>query len=149
MSHWIYIVCQLLTVAIGITMADIRCFCNLAHCVQTGYMCKSTGPNAACYSEHLGPRLSLDTSRHGCIERLSTELQPVCSESAEIFAAHNNHDQMNGGGRLPPPTRFPSLSCCQHDMCNYVKLEATFGDQRHINGSQNKGENPDLLPIWS
>ncbi|KAI1292810.1 BMP and activin membrane-bound inhibitor -like protein [Halotydeus destructor] len=116
----LFIQCQLLLALISTALGDIRCFCNLAHCTTSNYMCKSIGPRAACYSEYLGPTLSLESSRHGCVERLPSELQDICTLAASNVRSHVAADGRSQSSKLRLPSRFPSLTCCQQDMCNYV-----------------------------
>ena len=107
---------------------DVRCHCNQPACVRTGYMCKSRGPQAACFVEHSGfmnVDRSSDISRHGCIEMLPIEERTPCLDQAlETFAsqnggsvraghAHRHHKSGQNHGK--------SITCCLDDMCNYVK----------------------------
>ncbi|KAJ6224189.1 hypothetical protein RDWZM_002734 [Blomia tropicalis] len=119
---------------------DIRCHCNQPACVRTGYMCKSTGPQAACFVEHSGflnVDRSSDISRHGCIEMLPVEERTPCLDLALAnFASQNggNHNvhtrhQMHAGHRKLSHnigshnlrSSHKSIMCCLDDMCNYVK----------------------------
>lgn len=56
-------------------------------------MCKSTGPQAACFVEHSGfvnVHRSSDISRHGCIEMLPIEERTPCLDQAlDTFASQN------------------------------------------------------------
>lgn len=52
---------------------DIRCYCNLAKCVATGYMCRTARTQSGgCFSEvHNSNDKSV--ARHGCMELLQDE----------------------------------------------------------------------------
>lgn len=52
---------------------DIRCYCNLAKCVATGYMCRTARSHSGgCFSEvHNSNDKSV--ARHGCMELLQDE----------------------------------------------------------------------------
>jgi hypothetical protein len=124
---------------VATALGDTRCFCNLSQCVQTGYMCKSVGPNAACYSEYLGPKLS--DVHHGCIEKLPLKLHDICGQSAEVA-------RESGSQRLLP-SRFPSLLCCQNDMCNYVgKLDMNIMSQHQSNQSKDSYDQSSQAHSW-
>nr|CAD7404741.1 unnamed protein product [Timema cristinae] len=71
----------------------VRCFCNLAQCVMTSYMCKSQG--GGCFSDLTG-YLDVYKARHGCVEMLERERQQQCHSPR------------------------PPLLCCYKDMCNHV-----------------------------
>ncbi|KAF9805328.1 hypothetical protein SFRURICE_007571, partial [Spodoptera frugiperda] len=47
--------------------AGVRCYCNTAQCVGTGYMCRSAR-SGGCYSEL--PRRT-HHARHGCLHHLA------------------------------------------------------------------------------
>jgi len=102
----VYITSFTLLFVINPSFGDVRCFCNLSSCAQTGYMCKSEGPNAACYSEFLAPKISLKSSRHGCIEKLPNDLKERCTLTVQTS--------------IETGSSVPSLVCCQSDMCNYL-----------------------------
>lgn len=97
-------------------------------------MCKSTGPQAACFLEHSNfvnaGRSSSDISRHGCIEMLPIEQRTPCLDQAlDAFASQNagygthhssnNHRHVHHGHRSGDQQK--STTCCLDDMCNYVK----------------------------
>nr|CAD7575106.1 unnamed protein product [Timema californicum] len=71
----------------------VRCFCNLAQCVMSSYMCKSQG--GGCFSDLTG-YLDVYKARHGCVEMLERERQQQCHSPR------------------------PPLLCCYKDMCNHV-----------------------------
>ncbi|ELT89046.1 hypothetical protein CAPTEDRAFT_220461 [Capitella teleta] len=90
----------------GDARGDVRCYCNDASCVSTGYMCKS--PNGRCFSQ-----LSYDAmdtkSQHGCVESLPDEDRRMCeSRGGDIIKNRNG-----------PDVKWPLLMCCNEDMCNY------------------------------
>ncbi|GBM05666.1 BMP and activin membrane-bound inhibitor [Araneus ventricosus] len=49
---------------------EIRCYCNQAHCVSTGYMCKS---RSVCFSD-------LDSGLHGCLDKRKCLGLQCCKE---------------------------------------------------------------------
>lgn len=101
-----------------VAIAEVRCYCNLASCADTGNMCKSVGSEAACFTEHLGHKLT----RHGCVEQLKgDELQASCQRSADSRAA--------------AITRFPTLVCCRNDMCNYKNTVDPSSGRNNVSSS--------------
>ncbi|CAG2112695.1 unnamed protein product, partial [Medioppia subpectinata] len=117
---------------------DIRCYCNLPQCVRTGYMCKSSGASAACYSEQ-----SIDTngdgitsdhiSRHGCIE-LPQQMRDMCvkplPQSPPSQQTHHNHHSHSHRHH----NSNQSINCCFEDMCNYVKnIDLIFSTRNNNN----------------
>ncbi|KGL79223.1 BMP and activin membrane-bound inhibitor, partial [Tinamus guttatus] len=48
---------------------EIRCYCDAAHCVATGYMCKSE--LGACFSRLLDPRNTQSPLAHGCLDSVA------------------------------------------------------------------------------
>jgi len=120
---------------------DIRCHCNLPQCVRTGYMCKSTGASAACYSEQPvdvnvdGISSSDHISRHGCIE-LPQQLRDMCvkplPQSPPLQSHHNHHNHRHHNSNQ-------SIICCFEDMCNYVKnIDLIFSTRTHTIYNDNK-----------
>ncbi|XP_053610033.1 BMP and activin membrane-bound inhibitor homolog [Plodia interpunctella] len=84
--------------------AEVRCYCNTAQCVGTGYMCLST-PGGGCYSEVPAPRRP-HHARHGCLHHLADTPQEARA-----------HCQNTPGGS---PALAPSLLlCCFQDLCNH------------------------------
>ena len=84
---------------------EIRCYCDAAHCVATGYMCKSE--LSACFSRLLDPQNTNSPLTHGCLDSLAS--------TADICQARQAR---NHSGSLSP-----SLECCHEDMCNYRGLQ--------------------------
>ncbi|CAH4027076.1 unnamed protein product [Pieris brassicae] len=82
----------------------VRCYCNTAQCVSTGYMCRSR-KGGGCYSE-LPPRRH--HSRHGCLHHLA--------EREEDALSHCQNAPSSGG---PPPREYSLLLCCFKDLCNH------------------------------
>ncbi|XP_021913610.1 uncharacterized protein LOC110826856 isoform X4 [Zootermopsis nevadensis] len=78
---------------------EIRCYCNLAVCVTTGYMCKSEG--GGCFS-NLEDLPDVYRARHGCLGILDGVRLDQCLQP--------------GSSRSPPQT----LWCCHKDMCNHI-----------------------------
>jgi len=83
---------------------EIRCYCNLAVCVSTGYMCKSGV--GSCFSEVSGRR-DVGHSRHGCVEMLHETRREACQRHFRNISTIRS-DQ------------WPLVMCCAEDMCNYV-----------------------------
>lgn len=85
----------------------VRCYCNTAQCVSTGYMCRSP-LSGGCYSELPAPR-RLHHARHGCVHHL----------------ADTNEEALGRCQNLPGPKGPTSsaehslLLCCFRDMCNH------------------------------
>lgn len=88
---------------------EIRCYCNAASCVTTGYLCKSV--LGRCYS-HFTSESASNTMRvfHGCVEALSGDDRTSCL---------NEEDQMKSSS-MEEERVWPLLTCCQQDMCNYI-----------------------------
>lgn len=174
-SSIIEVAIKLLLIFTSSAYGDIRCYCNHPVCVRTGYMCKSSGANAACYSEHLafGTIDTSDKSRHGCIELLPLHMKPICEAQVKInpeptssehdhrghhHPYHNrphqgHHSSGNsGGGGGSPSQRTPSLICCSDDMCNYVSkldmnIQVHIKSNNHSQGGEVSGG--DLTPSTS
>lgn len=100
-----------------VAKADIRCHCNLAPCVSTGYMCKSE--LGLCFSENVKMTSSVlnvaatTAPRHGCVDLL-----------ADVA------DDANYGCKEPDGVPSPILEapwssegrqCCSDDMCNFQR----------------------------
>ncbi|KAL4705906.1 hypothetical protein ACJJTC_017488 [Scirpophaga incertulas] len=100
----------------------VRCYCNTAQCVSTGYMCRSPR-GGGCYSE-LAPRRT-HHARHGCLHHLA--------ETEKEALSRCQNSPVSGG---PPPLADHSLLlCCFRDMCNHedsplstARLNMTAGD---------------------
>ncbi|XP_072949042.1 BMP and activin membrane-bound inhibitor homolog [Epargyreus clarus] len=82
----------------------VRCYCNTAQCVSTGYMCRSRR-GGGCYSE-LPPRRH--HARHGCLHHLA--------DTEEEALSHCQNAPSHGG---PPPREHSLLLCCFRDLCNH------------------------------
>lgn len=82
----------------------VRCYCNTAHCISTGYMCRAR-KGGGCYSE-LPP--SRHHTSHGCLHHLS--------EIEEEALSHCQNAPSQGG---PPPREHTLLLCCFKDLCNH------------------------------
>ncbi|KAJ6646616.1 BMP and activin membrane-bound inhibitor like [Pseudolycoriella hygida] len=86
---------------------DIRCYCNLAKCVATGYMCRTArSKNGGCFSE-LHNNNDKSVARHGCMELLEDDGQQMqCNNSPRKHVKQSpNFDLL--------------LLCCHDDMCNH------------------------------
>lgn len=90
--------------AVLLTKGEIRCYCDAAHCVATGYMCKSE--LSACFSRLLDPQNTNSPLTHGCLDSLASTADICRAKQAQ------NHSG---------PT-MPTLECCHEDMCNYRGL---------------------------
>ncbi|XP_054168957.1 BMP and activin membrane-bound inhibitor homolog [Oppia nitens] len=134
-------------------LCDIRCQCNLPQCVRTGYMCKSTGASAACFSEVTSnvnnDAISEQISRHGCIELLAPHMRHMCIHHNSVSTAgiavdtgtplqileaptlaghshnqlHHNHHRNHNHHNN---NNNVTIVCCFEDMCNYVKSTETI-----------------------
>jgi len=84
---------------------EIRCYCNDASCVRTGYMCKSS--IGTCFSQLT---YEGDTARsvHGCVDLLPDTDKQLCEGEGDIIRTRNDHEE------------WPILMCCKDDMCNYM-----------------------------
>jgi len=105
----------------------IRCYCNAASCVSTGYMCKSSTGN--CFTQ-LSHEAGSDVTRsqHGCAELLPLPDRNLCSGKEDTLKTHSS-----GGD-------WPVLLCCREDMCNYMDIdESLYQNTAQKNGSLLKG----------
>lgn len=109
---------------------EIRCHCNLAPCVSTGYMCKSR--QGLCFSDNVATQgdRSPDTelSRHGCMDLVA---RPGSEARACREGATSSRDDGAVGGpvlerwdHLVAPgeegsRRVVERHCCSQDMCNF------------------------------
>ncbi|XP_063826237.1 BMP and activin membrane-bound inhibitor homolog [Ostrinia nubilalis] len=85
----------------------VRCYCNTAECVATGYMCRSPH-GGGCYSELVAPRRT-HHARHGCLHHLA--------DTEKEALSHCQNSPVSGG--TPPPPDHSLLLCCFRDMCNH------------------------------
>lgn len=98
--------------------ADIRCHCNLAPCVSTGYMCKSE--LGLCFSENVKMTSSVlnvaatTAPRHGCVDLVADvaddDANYGCKEPDGVPSTISET-------RLSPEGR----QCCSDDMCNFQR----------------------------
>lgn len=118
-----------------VVRADIRCHCNLAPCVSTGYMCKSE--LGMCFSESVQMTSSLNAAattapRHGCVDLLP-------DVTGDTDYGCKEHDDGPPAPQQPPP-ESPSAGwrCCSDDMCNFQRDFALPGasEPRTRNGDQ-------------
>ncbi|XP_052585003.1 BMP and activin membrane-bound inhibitor homolog [Peromyscus californicus insignis] len=101
---FIWLQLELCAMAVLLTKGEIRCYCDAAHCVATGYMCKSE--LSACFSRLLDPQNTNSPLTHGCLDSLAS--------TADICRA--KQAQNHSGPAMP------TLECCHEDMCNYRGL---------------------------
>ena len=92
-------------VSLFLVAGEIRCYCNDASCVATGYMCKSA--SGRCFS-HLAYEGESSRSTHGCVESLAGEDREACDAPGDVIVP-------KGAASI-----WPILKCCQRDMCNYM-----------------------------
>ncbi|XP_050675920.1 BMP and activin membrane-bound inhibitor homolog [Leptidea sinapis] len=85
--------------------AGVRCYCNTAQCVSTGYLCRSRR-GGGCYSE-LPPRRH--HARHGCLHHLA--------EREEEALSHCQNAPSSTAGL--PGREHSLLLCCFRDLCNH------------------------------
>ncbi|XP_049873076.1 BMP and activin membrane-bound inhibitor homolog [Pectinophora gossypiella] len=83
----------------------VRCYCNTAQCVSTGYMCRA-GRGGGCYSELPAPRRP-HHARHGCLHHLAD------TEEAALSRCQNTP------ASAPPAHKDSLLLCCFRDLCNH------------------------------
>lgn len=100
-----------------VAKADIRCHCNLAPCVSTGYMCKSE--LGLCFSESvqmtssaLNPAATT-APRHGCVDLLADVADEVNYGCKEPDGASSPI--------LEAPLSSEGRQCCSDDMCNFQR----------------------------
>ncbi|KAJ6666752.1 hypothetical protein lerEdw1_020476 [Lerista edwardsae] len=105
-SSFIFVWLQLELCAMAILLAkgEIRCYCDAAHCVGTGYMCKSE--LSACFSRPVDPPNAYSPLTHGCLDSFASTLD-ICQA---------NRAQNRSGASIP------TVECCYEDMCNYRGL---------------------------
>lgn len=101
---FIWLQLELCAMAVLLTKGEIRCYCDAAHCVATGYMCKSE--LSACFSRLLDPQNTNSPLTHGCLDSLASTADICQAKQAQ------NHSG----------TTMPTLECCHEDMCNYRGL---------------------------
>ncbi|XP_025904584.1 BMP and activin membrane-bound inhibitor homolog [Nothoprocta perdicaria] len=100
---FVWLQLELCAMAVLLTRGEIRCYCDAAHCVATGYMCKSEV--GACFSRLLAPQNPHSPLAHGCVE---------AAGGAEPCGAPRNRSGSTGAAA--------ALHCCHEDMCNYRRL---------------------------
>ncbi|KAM3962631.1 BMP and activin membrane-bound inhibitor homolog [Aphomia sociella] len=83
----------------------VRCYCNTAECVGTGYMCRSPR-GGGCYSKLPAPRRA-HHAKHGCLYHLADTEKEALS-----------HCQNSPGG-TPSSAGQSLLLCCFRDLCNH------------------------------
>ncbi|XP_041979286.1 BMP and activin membrane-bound inhibitor homolog [Aricia agestis] len=81
----------------------VRCYCNTAQCVSTGYLCRSAA-GGGCYSELPARR---HHARHGCLHHLAESEEDALSQC------------QNGPSAGPPPRTHSLRLCCFKDLCNH------------------------------
>ncbi|KAJ1100116.1 hypothetical protein NDU88_005205 [Pleurodeles waltl] len=116
LSLWLRL--ELCAMAAVVTRGEIRCYCDAAHCVATGYMCKSE--LNACFTKQLDPQNPSSPLTHGCLDSLSN--------TADLCRARKAH---NHTGSVMPP-----LECCHEDMCNYRGLQDVLSHPRGESSGQ-------------
>ncbi|CAH1977082.1 unnamed protein product [Acanthoscelides obtectus] len=92
----------------------VSCFCNLASCVTTGYVCKSV--KGGCFSDISDQNSNGHKGHHGCIEQLPEE------ESAKCQTRGGMHERTVIRRKESPRSLF---LCCHHDLCNHVDSPQT------------------------
>lgn len=91
----------------------VRCYCNTALCVSTGYMCRAPS-GGGCYSDVPAPRRAHHAS-HGCLHHLAdTEVEAL---------SRCQNTPSSGAGR--PSHQHSLLLCCFHDLCNHEDSPVT------------------------
>ncbi|KAM8810370.1 BMP and activin membrane-bound inhibitor homolog [Eudromia elegans] len=101
---FVWLQLELCAMAVLLTRGEIRCYCDAAHCVATGYMCKSE--LGACFSRLLDPQNTHSPLAHGCLDSVAS--------SVELCPARQPRNHSGSGAS--------TLECCHEDMCNYRGL---------------------------
>ncbi|KAI5282290.1 Bmp And Activin Membrane-Bound Inhibitor-like [Manis pentadactyla] len=118
---FIWLQLELCAMAVLLTKGEIRCYCDAAHCVATGYMCKSE--LSACFSRLLDPQNANSPLTHGCLDSLGSTVDICPTRRAQ------NHSG----------TAMPTLECCHEDMCNYRGLHDVLAPPKgETSGQGNK-----------
>lgn len=118
---FIWLQLELCAMAVLLTKGEIRCYCDAAHCVATGYMCKSE--LSACFSRLLDPQNTNSPLTHGCLDSLASTADICQAKQAQ------NHSG----------TAMPTLECCHEDMCNYRGLHDVLSPPKgEVSGQGNR-----------
>uniref|UniRef100_A0A8C3RK36 BMP and activin membrane-bound inhibitor homolog n=1 Tax=Cyanoderma ruficeps TaxID=181631 RepID=A0A8C3RK36_9PASS len=110
---FIWLQLELCAMAVLLTRGEIRCYCDAAHCVATGYMCKSE--LSACFSRLLDPQNTHSPLTHGCLDSIASTADICQAKQAQ------NHSGT---------TTMSTLECCHEDMCNYRGLHDVLSPSR-------------------
>ncbi|XP_022185670.2 uncharacterized protein LOC111044760 [Nilaparvata lugens] len=99
---------------------EVRCYCNMAECITTGYMCKSQ--RLGCFSDlaAVTSPSSIEMVTHGCLDLLDKKLQTTC----------RNLPGKPDSSPLDTGAPKSLLLCCSEDMCNDVDIP---GNHLHLN----------------
>ncbi|KAK6490261.1 BMP and activin membrane-bound inhibitor-like protein [Huso huso] len=100
-SIWLQL--ELCAMAVLLAKGEIRCYCDAAHCVATGYMCKSE--LNACFTRLLDPQNTNSPLTHGCLD--------PTANTADVCHAGRTESRAGASEKL---------ECCHDDMCNYRGL---------------------------
>lgn len=97
---------------------EIRCYCNQAACVTTGYMCKS---KSFCFSD-------LESGMHGCLDRRRCSGLHCCKEDMCNYMHIDIHSHIN---KAPMTGKFSyatsiSIFIYVEIYSNKVKYEITL-----------------------
>lgn len=93
--------------------ATLRCYCNDAACVRTGYMCKTT--RAACFAQRSPDG---DHIRYACAHWLQHDAdRRLCLTSAGSDADYVIRRRVTSSDA--DAATWTELACCSTDMCNY------------------------------
>uniref|UniRef100_A0A672RY43 BMP and activin membrane-bound inhibitor homolog n=1 Tax=Sinocyclocheilus grahami TaxID=75366 RepID=A0A672RY43_SINGR len=112
-SIWLQL--ELCAMAVLLTKGEIRCYCDVPHCVATGYMCKSE--LNACFTRTLDPQSTKSPLSHGCYD-------PLLNSGK---TCHPEYDTIHGSA---------TLQCCHEDMCNYRGLQDVTYRGSEIHGTR-------------
>ncbi|KAM9839778.1 BMP and activin membrane-bound inhibitor homolog isoform 1-T2 [Aulostomus maculatus] len=133
-SIWLQL--ELCAMAVLLTKGEIRCYCDVPHCVATGYMCKSE--LNACFTKVVDPLNANSPSTHGCLD-------PIATAGNICISSQRSADSLSGPSAI-------ILECCNDDMCNYRGLhdlartrDSTDHSQYHLDNNNNNNNNRNLV----
>lgn len=100
-------------------LGEIHCFCTLAACVSTGYMCKSS--QDLCFSDHFGLQPSdLGHSRYGCLDLLAAGGSPSSScQMDSVTKQMQSTSLIFLRTQKQEKTAVARRTCCRENMCNF------------------------------
>ncbi|XP_076439386.1 uncharacterized protein LOC143278422 [Babylonia areolata] len=132
-APWLLLLCWGSCLAGTEGQGELRCYCNEAGCVSTGYMCKS--PAGRCYTL---VELTGDSTRatHGCLDNVPLLHRGRCGRTSGKQQRHSQREKWE----------------CEEDMCNYmedVHLSSIASLTRGSNHSTFTGGGTDVQRVSS